>query len=223
MADRFLNLSEFARLAGVSPQMISKLVKGRLAPALVGGKIDTGSAYAIAYLSSRHPAHTQIEDSPIVESKMVKTEDNKQPQNSPEDPMVKIAATAANWSGIRKKISDRYGSDKGGLEYFKIVRAIEEHKMMQLKRAQKEGELIPRDMVKTHIYGMIDALFTRFLRDAPRTISTRCYALSKSGAPVEDAESLIQGIISQHLKGVVAKANRILVEKYKDDDCDEKK
>jgi len=226
-----LSKADFARFAGVRPPSVSVLCKGQLAPAVSGGKIDISAPCVVAYLER----HRRRGTAPVPKPRAARIPTSKIDAGRPEpiptdtisplsdlviDEVKRIFPSAHTPEQIRmiasltvQQVAEQFTNASGASEYVTTVKKLEDTRMVQLKIAEKEGELIPRELVKTTIIGMLDALHIRLLRDAPRTITSRCYALAKNGAPMEDAEAMIHGIISQHLKGYVATAKRILLAK----------
>lgn len=80
----------------------------------------------------------------------------------------------------------------------------------ELKNDETVGRLIERELVRTHVFGALDAMHRRLLSDTPKTIARELYALSKSAAPVEDAEERVRKIISSQLEPVKTKVAKAL-------------
>ena len=70
----------------------------------------------------------------------------------------------------------------------------------ELRNWEVEGKLIPRDGVRTHVFGAVEGANRRLLRDAPKTIARRLYAMAKSGASVEEAEQVVREIVGSQLR-----------------------
>lgn len=107
--------------------------------------------------------------------------------------LVKKFGTATafqDWLAARKRISDIREKD--------------------LKNDERSGRLIPRELVRTHVFSHIEVANRRLLRDAAVTIARRVYAAAKSGAPVEDAEQEVRDILTQQLRPVKETATRVL-------------
>jgi hypothetical protein len=81
---------------------------------------------------------------------------------------------------------------------------------LELANAEASGRLIPREPVKRHIFGVLDAAFRRLLIDAPKTAARRVYALCRCGESIEVAERAITDINSSHLRHVKETAVRNL-------------
>ena len=231
----YLSKAEFARLAGVTPPTITGAIQGPLASAMSGGKIDITAPCVVDYLAKRKQRKQRKE----IRAAIIRTEapepaseiaapppaempapQNEQLSDTAIDEIKRIFPQARTPGQIGmiaeltvRQVAEQFTSASGASEYVTIIKKLEDTRMVQLKISEKEGELIPRELVRGSIIGMLDALHVRLLRDAPRTIASRVYAQAKSGAPMEEAETLIHDVISQHLKGYVKTAKRILASK----------
>lgn len=85
-----------------------------------------------------------------------------------------------------------------------------EVRRLNLQNLETEGRLISRDLVRTHVFGAIDAGNRRLLGDASKTIARRVYGLARSGAPIEEAERTVRELISSQLRFVQTTAVRVL-------------
>ena len=116
----------------------------------------------------------------------------------------------ADWT--LRQISDQFGTVtafKDWLDARKKQVAIREK---ELRNSEIEGTLIPRDAVRTHVFGHIDGVNRRLLQDLPKTIARRVYALARSDTPVEDAERLVREILSSELRPLKERVARTLRE-----------
>lgn len=88
-------------------------------------------------------------------------------------------------------------------------RAAEVEKL-ELANAETRGALISRQLVKTHVYALIDGLFIRLLRDAAPSMARRVHDLASSGASVDECIQMARETISKNLKQVKDSACRTL-------------
>jgi len=109
-----------------------------------------------------------------------------------------------------RQILAEFGTAESFSRWLSARKTLEEIREKQTKNAENERRLIPRDMVRNHIFGSIEDSNLRLLTDAPRTIARRVYGLAKSKTPVEEAEALVRDLISAQLKTVKATAVRLL-------------
>lgn len=191
----------FGRQAGVSSAAVSKATAagGPLAPAVVGARIDKAHPAATAYLER----HAKKEKRPPKAKPKARSAAAIPADVVPED----IEALA---DFTLRDLITRFGTDTAFLDWLKAVKAIEDIAEKRLKNAEAAGRLIPRELVRTHIFGAIEATHTRLLSDAPKTLARKIYAAAKSDQPVEEAEAMIRKAIGAQLQGVKAKATRAL-------------
>jgi hypothetical protein len=105
---------------------------------------------------------------------------------------------------------DEFGTSRRFLDWLDALKRIEEVRAKRIANEEREGSLIPRDPVRTHIFGIIDSTFRRLLTDAPKTTARRLFALANSGATVEEAEIEVRQINSSLIKAIKATARRRL-------------
>lgn len=179
---QLVSKSRFARLAGVTPQMVQKLIKKQLADAVVGPHIDANHKSALHYLEARG-----VE---LGYKRKEQAATDRGPTHA--DGQEAKEATAA-------KIIQEQGLDK----YLKLLDAnkkTEDIKGKQLLNEERQGRLISRAFMDQYIFGAMDTLHQRLLTDVPRTIARRMYALCRSDAPEEAAERVVSELISAQLK-----------------------
>lgn len=114
----------------------------------------------------------------------------------------------ADWT--LRQISDQFGTVTAFKDWLDARKKQVSVREKELKNWEAEGMLIPRDAVRTHVFGAIDGVNRRLLQDVPKTIARRVYALAKSDTPVEDAEKLTREIISSELRAVKERASKAL-------------
>lgn len=108
------------------------------------------------------------------------------------------------------ELFERVGSVGGFSDWLAARKLRAEVQRLELANAEKAGTLIPREPVKTHVFGLIDSTYRRLLSDAPKTIARRMYGLAKAGAPLEEAEREVREINSSLIKAIKATAKRQL-------------
>lgn len=230
---RLISRSELARLAKVSPAAITKACKAQLAPACVGKRVDLDHRATKKYLASKGaspPAPTAPPDPPTKAPAAPTTErrtskkgpapepaDRRRParkQKLPEPGELDAELSADDVEDLLgltlRDILERFGTKTAFKDWLVAVKTIADIREKELKSDETEGRLIDRELVKTHVFGAIEAGNRRLLGDSPKTIARRLYALAKSGAPVEEAEKVVREIISSQLKPVKTTAARVL-------------
>ncbi len=81
---------------------------------------------------------------------------------------------------------------------------------LEIRNAKERGELISRELVRTHVFGSIESTNKRLLYDSPKTIARAVYALARNGAPIEEAERAVRDHLSSQLSAVKTTAVRLL-------------
>lgn len=107
-------------------------------------------------------------------------------------------------------LAARFSTQTELSDWLDRLKRVEEIREKRLKNEETEGTLIPRELVKTHVFGAIEMVNRRLLTDSPKTIARRLYALAKSGAPIEEAEEVVREIISSQLRPMKDKTVRVL-------------
>jgi len=188
---RLVSKAEFADLAGVTRAAITKAIGKRLAPAMVGDRIDLDHLAAKRYFAGRDAAMTNGADSATVAPK-TRTEPRRE---APEG-----EAIEGFLDMTLREITDRFPTDTAFKDYLDQRKKIAEIREKELKNSETDGRLIPRDGVKVHVFAAIDEANLRLVRDVPKAIAGKALAAAKSGAQVEEIERLSRDAISSVLK-----------------------
>lgn len=85
-----------------------------------------------------------------------------------------------------------------------------EAEKLELANAVRKGELVSREQVTTHVFGPLEELSQRLLRDHPKNTAHQAFELFHAGAPVEAIEKLIREDVSMHLSTTRDKVTRAL-------------
>jgi hypothetical protein len=214
-AQRLISKAEFATEAGVSRAAVTKACVGILKDAVDGGKIDIDHADAKAYILNKRKVKTPKKPAAKKTPKKtptVKKQKKKKPEpEEPEEPHYSKDKDIEHV--LQMTISElitTYGTDAQFKAWADAKKVLSEIRLKNLKIAEAEGSLIPRDMVRLHIFGAIEAANLRLLADTPKTLARRLYALAKAGESIEEAESLTRSLMGDQLKSLKATATRLL-------------
>jgi hypothetical protein len=222
--------AEFARIAGVSAPAITKASKGQLAPACVADRIDLDHPAAKDYLAMKGRS--------LASPDRLTTKGRKGSMSTPAEPTptakgrrkVDSRSTAARRDDGRSKdipiekteefeqyadltlreCVDRFGTFRAMLDMANVLKKIEDTRGRRLANDETEGHLVSREAVRTHIVGAMHAAFERLLRDVPRTISQRLYPLAKSGATLEQGETLARELVGSTLQPALDQSVRMV-------------
>ena len=225
MAQKLVTKADFARMCGVQRQSVNKAMKeGPLHEAVVSGRIDVEHPAAVKYLNKprkKRPSRAKTE---------------VRPKRDPTPEKVATVATLAdgaptNGSGgdaeplftdsgvdisqyadyTLRQIADTFGAMRVFKDFLEALKKLEDIREKRLNNEEVQRNLISRELVKTHVFGFLDAGNRRLLGDTPKTIARRLYALARADEPIETAEKLVRDIIGSQLtpqKGRVAKMLR---------------
>lgn len=224
---RLVSRSELARLARVSPAAITKACKGQLAPACVGKRVDLDHDAVARYLAAKGagappaaaPTPPKRPSKPTTPRPRPKKVAEAAPRSRPRKtakPKLPLPneVDGENVEDLLKltllEIVERFGTKTAFKDWLTARKTIADIREKELKSDETEGRLVERELVKTHVFGAIEAGNRRLLGDSPKTIARRIYGLAKSGAPVEEAEAVVREIISSQLKPVRTTAARVL-------------
>ena len=184
---RLIGRSKLARIAGVSPAAVTKACKTQLADACHGKRLDLDHPSVRQYLEKHGVPLTVL-----------------RPEGAPD------VGQLVSWT--LGDIVDRFGTLQGFVDYVDVRKKIGETRKIELANDEKHRTLISRELVRTHVFGFIDATNRRLLNDTPRAIAMRLYAMAKAGAPKEDVEGLVRDQISSQLRALRDHASKILRE-----------
>lgn len=232
---RLVSRSELARIAKVSPAAITKACKRQLAPACIDKRVDLDHPAVARYLkgkgasapaptaSSKPEKKTAAKPTKLRPAPPSAAVPDRRPRPRPArdaDEIHDLVHRAADVEGDEDpepfldltlaEIVERFGTKTGFKDWLVARKTIADIREKELKSDETEGRLIDRELVKTHVFGAIEAGNRRLLGDSPKTIARRLYALAKSGAPVEEAEAVVREIVSSQLKPVKTTAARVL-------------
>src|SRR5688572_6935798 len=108
------------------------------------------------------------------------------------------------------EIVERHGTVQGFIDYVDALKKIAETHRLALKNAEVEGSLISRELVRTHVFGAIDAVNRRLLTDSVKTIVGRAYAMTKAGETAEEIQRVAAELMSATLAPAKTAAARAL-------------
>lgn len=239
---RLVSKADFARLTGKSRSGITKLCKGKLSPALDGDRIDLSHEAAASYIAEHRTTSAPAPEvprqrrpsSPRAAAK-AKPAPRKSPKPRPKraPKPVDESRDAASYPepdefGFAEELADltlRQIADKLG-----TVPAYKDHLEAHLKREhavqkrlaneQTMGNLVERERVATHVFGVINGAFERLLRDVPRSLASRVHALVVAGGSIEELEKLIRDGNSSVLEATKATVLRNLRRKKRKSDSE---
>jgi len=115
-----------------------------------------------------------------------------------------------------RPIIERFGTKRALRDWLLALKEIEVIREKRLGNEETEGLLIYRELVRTHVFGKIEACNRRLLGDVPKTLTRRVYALANAGTAIEEAEQVVRGLMSDQLNPMKAAVERTLDESRAD-------
>ena len=227
-AQKLLSKSDFARHAGVAAGAISKAMReSALKEAVVAGRIDANHPEAVAYAKRdrkkrQSAAKKAVRRKPDKKAAKVSTVDispdgdpTSELNGAPEpDPLVTDAGLdISRYADLTlRELEGRFGSVRALKDWLEALKKIEDIREKRLNNEEVQRALISRELVKTHIFGFLDAGNRRLLGDTPKTIARRLYALARSDSPIEEGEKLVREIIGSQLNPQKERVSKLLRE-----------
>jgi hypothetical protein len=104
----------------------------------------------------------------------------------------------------------RFGTQRNFVDWLDALKKIEEILAKHLGNEETEGRLISRDLVQTSVFGAVGAMTRKLLRDSPKTIARKVYALHGAGRPIEEAEAVIRENLTAQFAPMKEQAARAL-------------
>lgn len=231
------SLAEFARRAGVNRSSVSRLAAGKLRVALQpDGRIDAAHPAVAAWarkkgikpsvlIDTRHGAPDRAptpppESPPPAPAAPTKARKPRRSEESePTEPLPEVPdpdrITAANIESASddltlRQVVARWGNLRRFNDELDALKKIEEIRQKYLSNEETEGRLISRELVKAHVFGALDALSRKLLRDSTKTIARRVYGLVKTDAGLEQVEALVREILTSQIRPTKAQIVKVL-------------
>lgn len=196
----------------MTPAAITQ-VAARWAPAALAGKlVDVSHPDVQRYLAKRDVDPTlaaQVAEKPPAPPTVVRPVPDIRDAYS--DTTADDIEQYAHWT--LEALVRKFGTATAFGDWLDARKRISDIREKDIKADERAGKLIPRDYVRTHVFGHLEAANRRLLQDTPVTIARRLYAAAKSGMSIEDAESLVREIISSQLRPAKDAAAKALREK----------
>lgn len=109
-----------------------------------------------------------------------------------------------------KELIEQFGTDIRFRDWLTAVKDIEMINEKRLKSAEKKGELVSRELVKTGIIEPINSAHMKMLSDGAKTMAIRTVAMCGSGMSVGEVEEFIKDQISSFIKPVKTRIKRAM-------------
>ena len=195
MPKTLISKQQFATLAGVSGAAITAALRGDLAGALVVDRIDQNHETALAYLRDQG----------------VDPEEKWPPEEMDPDPATTEVRDIGQYMHLTlSELIERFGTERSFRDWLEALNKLESLREKRLNIEERLRTLISRELVRSHVFGAIDAGFRRLLTDTPRTIVAMIYAKAKADVPLEEAERTEREVMQKQLSPIKSTAARVL-------------
>jgi hypothetical protein len=202
--------------AGVSLSAVTQACDTSLRPALVGKSINVDHPSAIRYIKDAK-ARKAEKKKKATTRKGIKSLDKKEAKKKALEPEESHYSKDEEIKSVMdltlRELVAEHGTDDQFKKWVDSAKVVGEIEHKNLKIAQLKGVLIPRELVKNHIFGAIENSNLRLLTDIPPTIARRLKALFKAGGTIEEGVLLVRELIGGQLKNVKTTATRVLKKK----------
>ena len=206
MSLRTVSRSEFARFLGVSPAAVTKRCKGQLGPACVDDRIDVDHPAAVEYAASKGkvwpPRGARKKSHAKKKAKRAKKAARPAPRKKREPSTeVELADDLREYGEMTlNAIIEKHGTARRWKDLLEARAKIAAIMQRELEMSESRGELIKREKVRTHVYGLVDAALRRLLSDAAKTVAQRLFVSCRAGEPLEEGERIAKEIIASHIR-----------------------
>jgi len=217
-AQQPMRQADFGRVCGCSAPVIcgaAKPGKPLHAARLPDGRIDALHPSAVAYrqaqaepercalLAARQAAKAKSRATKRAEASPAAAPLPPLPAGVeiPDDPAVLADLTV-------REVVARYGSAAQFLDWLRAVKVLEDIQATRLRNAEREGQLVARELVRTHVLGAVDTLCVQLLSDTTRTIARRLRVMVSSGRDEVECERFVRDTLESVIKPAKARALR---------------
>lgn len=216
--------ADLSRLKGCTRQAVQKQIKGALAVALLpDGLVDAAHPAVVDWLNP--------DDAPTPERKPVATAPSKPTRSVKSTRIERAEPTALPDSGDDEmhlpddgtvgavaNINDipfgelirRFGTGRAFKLWTDGLKDIELIRKTRIQNDEAEDLSVRREAIQIFVFGAIESMNRRLLRDTAKTLASRAMSLVRSGGTLEEIEALYRDSISTALSEVKSTALRIL-------------
>ena len=186
---RLTTFAELARLADITRQAVSDAARsGPLREAVQGRRIDATHPAVREYLSRHDVSERAIDD-------FVRDVDERRGPGTEVD-----ADDFESYADLTfRQVFERFGTLERFASHLDSYKVYEQVIGQRLKNEELSGKLIDRSFVQQFVFGPLEELSQRLLRDHPKNTARQIYELFTAGGSAEEAEKLIRVDVSSHL------------------------
>jgi hypothetical protein len=191
-----ITMANLARRAGVNRSSITKLARGRLrAAVLAGGRIDATHAEVRRWARERGVDPRSLLD-PISKANAAPVAAEEPARARAKEPGLDELTEVAGLLDLTvREVTTRFGSAQGARDWIALRRHAAEVSRVEARTRREAGLLISRELVRQTVFGALEALSFRLLRDMVDNLSARL-----ATAPTREQRALmIRTEVTSHL------------------------
>ena len=182
---------------------MTEACQGPLAPAVMaGGRIDVAHGAVIAWATARG-----IDPASLLDASR-RTSRPPAPPRAPSarrGPSVRTASTSATSAAnpdepadvmeivdmTVRELTDRHASEQGVTDWLARRKTAAEISRLESRNDRDRGRLVERELVRVHVFGLLEELFKKLLTDVPATAAARVISMVQSGAGVAEVRAYL--------------------------------
>jgi hypothetical protein len=110
-----------------------------------------------------------------------------------------------------RELSQHFGSSQGMADWLDVRKTIAETQRLESRNERDAGRLIGREFVRKHVFGYLDGLSLRLVRDAPTNIAARIADGMSREERLEIAHDVVSGLIKDAKRQAIVRINQCRV------------
>jgi hypothetical protein len=183
--------ARLARAAGITSQAIDRALKRPLSAARVGRRVDLDHPAVLAWLRERGLA---VEDVELVGGRSASRE---------------IAAALGAGATVDleqlldrtlREVLDAHGTESAFTDWLRARKTLAEARRHELALEEDEGRLIERELVRVHVFGLLEQLHNRLLSDVCQTLTLAIVHSTRANEDLEVTREKARKILSKTLE-----------------------
>lgn len=199
--------AEFSKICGLSRSAVTQACNKSLKEAMVGQRVDMAHTLAVAY--KKKALTPRVKPDPVAPKQPISASSMGE-QGRLRTVDVEATDVTAYLDMTLRDVVARFGTDEAFKNFLSATKIIEDIHDKRLRNAEKAGELISREAVKSGLIDTINTTFIRMLSDGSKTIAVRAKASLETGETIQDIELMVADQLGSFIRPAKAKMARIL-------------
>ncbi len=186
------------RISGTTRQNVVALCRRRLAPACHGTRIDLDHPAVQRYLAEKAAAPPRADPMPLMPGRPAAVPRPPTDENAPKN----IEDVTCFERYTLPELATLFPQRALHPEWMSMRRKQTQIRERELKNAELEAKLIPRDAVRAVMFAAIDHAHGRLAREAPKMLAAHVYKMARNAEPVEKTEEYVRATVSSLLQEI---------------------